>query len=181
MYLHFTENRLLTEKQSGYRRHHSTQHQLLYLTHNLYKSLDDGRDFTAIYLDISKYFDKIWHVGLIQKCKYEFGITGTLLDWIESCLYHRQQRIIIQGVPELSEHIFLAGYCYCMATDKRMAVKLTGYFFQQLILNTIPSWGRSMTAVSFYARSITGIAFFALLPNFAQSDHYEKIELPCTP
>ena len=75
MYSHFTENALLTEKQSGYRRHQSAQHQLLYLTHNLYKALDDVRDFTAIYLDISEYFDKSWHVGLTHKCRHEFGIT----------------------------------------------------------------------------------------------------------
>ena len=30
MYSHFTENALSTEKQSGYRRHQSAQHQLLY-------------------------------------------------------------------------------------------------------------------------------------------------------
>ena len=98
MYTHFTENALLTEKQSGYRRYHSTQHQLLYLTHNLYKSFDDGRDFTAIYLDISKYFDKIWHVGLIHKCRHEFGLTGTLLDWVTSYLHLRQQRVIIRDM-----------------------------------------------------------------------------------
>ena len=98
MYSHFTENDLLTDKQSGYRRNHSTQHQLLYLTHNLYKSLDEGRDFTAIYLDISKYFDKIWHKGLLHKCRHEFGIAGSLLDWITSYLQDRRQRVIVGNV-----------------------------------------------------------------------------------
>ena len=64
IYEHATEYSLLTDKQSGYRQHHSTEQQLLYLTHNLYQSLDLGQDFTAIYLDITKYFDKIWHKGL---------------------------------------------------------------------------------------------------------------------
>ena len=69
IYEHITSNALLSDKQSGYRKNHSTELQLHYLTHKLYTSLDSGEDFTAIYLDISKYFDKIWHKGLLYKCK----------------------------------------------------------------------------------------------------------------
>lgn len=97
IYDHLTEHSLLTDKQSGYRRKHSTEQQLLYLTHNLYKALDSGNDFTAIYLDISKYFDKIWHVGLLHKCKHDFGITGILLSWLTSYLSDRQQRVQINN------------------------------------------------------------------------------------
>ena len=95
IYAHLTENSLLTEKQSGYRSNHSTEQQLLYLTHSMYKSLDSGRDFTAIYLDISKYFDKIWHKGLLHKCKHDFGITDSLFNWLESYLSDRNQRVRI--------------------------------------------------------------------------------------
>ena len=95
IYEHITEHDLLSEKQSGYRPYHGTQQQLLYLTHNLYRSLDIGHEFTAIYLDISKYFDKIWHKGLLFKCKHEFGISGRLLDWLTSYLKDRKQRVKI--------------------------------------------------------------------------------------
>ena len=95
IYSHITENKLLSEKQSGYRPRHNTQLQLTYLTHNIYKNLDDGRDFTAVYLDISKYFDKIWHQGLLTKCKYEFNIAGRLIDWLTSYLGDRRQRVVI--------------------------------------------------------------------------------------
>ena len=95
IYEHITKHSLLSEKQSGYRRNHSTELQLHYLTHNLYKSLDSGHDFTAVFLDISKYFDKIWHKGLIYKCEHEFGITGTLLLWLKSYLNDRSQRVQI--------------------------------------------------------------------------------------
>ena len=71
--------------------------QLHYLTHKLYTSLDSGEDFTAIYLDISKYFDKIWHKGLLYKCKNEFGITGSLLNWLKSYLSDRTQRVQIKN------------------------------------------------------------------------------------
>ena len=92
---HFSQNSLLTEKQSGYRRGHSAEQQLLYFTHNLYRSLDSGQDFTAIYLDISKYFDKIWHTGLLHKCRHDFGITDSLYDWLKSYLTDRRQRVRI--------------------------------------------------------------------------------------
>ena len=97
IYQHITDHSLLTEKQSGYRKNHSTELQLQYLTHNLYKSLDTGHDFTAIYLDISKYFDKIWHAGLLYKCQKEFGISGVLLNWLKSYLGDRTQRVQIQN------------------------------------------------------------------------------------
>ena len=48
-----------------YRPGHSTHLQLNYLTHNLYEVLDAGQELTAIFFDISKYFDKIWHEGLL--------------------------------------------------------------------------------------------------------------------
>ena len=93
IYNYLTSNELLTDRQSGYRPYHSTQLQLTYLTHTLHRTLDSGQDFTVIYLDISKYFDKIWHAGLLQKCKHSFGITGPLLTWLKSYLQDRTHRV----------------------------------------------------------------------------------------
>ena len=95
IYDHLSENALLSENQSGYRPHHSKQLQLAYMTDSLYKSLDKGQDFTAIYLDVTKYFDKIWHKGLLFKCENEFFITGPLLDWLKSYLTDRRQKVRI--------------------------------------------------------------------------------------
>ena len=96
IYRHVTDNDLLTERQSGYRPGQGTQLQLFYLSHKLYDSLDKGQDFTAIYLDISRYFDRIWHRGLIEKCKFEFGLTP-LTDWITSYLTDRRQRTFVNN------------------------------------------------------------------------------------
>ena len=54
-----------------------------------------GQDFTATYLDISKYFEKIWHRGLLFKCEHAFGISGRLLEWLTSYLKDRKQRVKI--------------------------------------------------------------------------------------
>ena len=95
IYDHLTENSLLSDKQSGYRPHHSTQLQLAYMTDNLYNSLDKGHDFTAVYLDVTKYFDKIWHQGLLFKCENDFSISGSLLGWLKSYLTDRRHKVRI--------------------------------------------------------------------------------------
>ena len=95
IYGHLIENELLTEKQSGYRPGHSTHIQLLYLSHQLYSSLDENNNFTAIFLDISKYFDKIWHEALLEKCKIQYNISGKLLSWLSSYLNDRSQTVRI--------------------------------------------------------------------------------------
>ena len=93
IYEHLTTNKLLSDKQSGYRPHHSTQLQLAHMTHKLYESLDQGHDFTTVYLDITKYFDKIWHAGLLYKCKTDFSITDKVCDWLKSYLTDRRHRV----------------------------------------------------------------------------------------
>ena len=65
------------------------------MTDNLYESLDKEHDFTALYLDVTKYFDKIWHQGLIFKCENEFFISGPLLRWLKSYLTDRRHKVRI--------------------------------------------------------------------------------------
>ena len=50
----------------------------------------------AVFLDISKAFDKVWHDGLIFKLRQN-GLSGGLLKLFESYLHHRQQRVVING------------------------------------------------------------------------------------
>ena len=48
----------------------------------------------AIFLDISKAFDKVWHDGLIFRLRQN-GVNGRLLKLFESYLHNRQQRVVI--------------------------------------------------------------------------------------
>ena len=50
----------------------------------------------AVFLDISKAFDKVWHDGLIFKLKQN-GVSGKLLMFFESYLCNRKQRVMING------------------------------------------------------------------------------------
>ena len=105
IYEHLSENNLLTEKQSGYRPGHSTHIQLLYLTHQLYSALNENKNFTAIFLDISKYFDKIWHEALIAKCEIQYNLSGSLLVWLKSYLQDRSQVVCVGSAISESKNI----------------------------------------------------------------------------
>ena len=49
--------------------------QLLAVTHEIYKSFDACLDVRAVFLDISKTFNKVWYQGLLYKLK-QSGILG---------------------------------------------------------------------------------------------------------
>ena len=98
IYEHLTDNQLLTHNQSGFCPGDSTINQLLYITHRIYAAFEEfpSHETCAVFLDISKAFDKVWHDGLILKLK-NHGISGPLLALIESYLSNRKQRIVLNG------------------------------------------------------------------------------------
>ena len=77
-YLH--TNNLMTKNQSGFRPGDSTTNQLLYLLDEIHQAFDSttSLEVRAVFLDISKAFDKVWHDGLIFKLEQN-GISGNLL------------------------------------------------------------------------------------------------------
>ena len=54
------------------------------------------KEVRAIFLDISKAFDKVWHPGLVQKLKQN-GISDNMLQILENFLSDRYQRVTING------------------------------------------------------------------------------------
>ena len=82
--------------QSGFRSGDSTVMQLSYIVHKIYKALEKGREVRAVFLDISKAFDRVWHRGLLAKLK-SLGVNGPMLIWFESYLSDRKQRVVIDG------------------------------------------------------------------------------------
>ena len=79
MFRFFIENELISPKQSGFKPCDSCINQLLAISHEIYKSFDEGFEVRGVFLDISKAFDKIWHEGLIFKLKQN-SISGKLLN-----------------------------------------------------------------------------------------------------
>ena len=58
--------------------------------------MEPSRETRAIFLDISKAFDKVWHEGLLFKLKHN-GIGGTLLEFIRNYFNDRYRRVVLNG------------------------------------------------------------------------------------
>ena len=88
-------DQLLTE-QSGFRKHHSTNDKLFELTQAVCQAQRLSTRVGAVFLDIEKAFDRIWHNGL----RYELlhmNAPALLLRWISSFLRDKTVKVRILG------------------------------------------------------------------------------------
>ena len=90
------ENNLIFNNQPGFRPDGSCINKLLSITHEIYKSFGDSLEVGAVFLDISKAFDKVWDKGLIFKLKQN-GISDRILNIITDFLSFRKQRFVLNG------------------------------------------------------------------------------------
>jgi hypothetical protein len=96
MYSFLASNSLLSKNQSGYRPGDSCINQLLSITTEIYEAFEDFDEVRALFLDISKAFDKVWYEGLLFKLERN-GIKGNLLRLIRDYLSNRKQRVVLNG------------------------------------------------------------------------------------
>ena len=96
VYSFLNSNNLISSNQSGFRPGDSTIFQLLSITSNIYESFEKYDETRAVFLDISKAFDKVWHEGMILKLKCN-GISGNLLKFFEDYFLNRFQRVVLNG------------------------------------------------------------------------------------
>ncbi|MES9991692.1 MAG: reverse transcriptase domain-containing protein, partial [Candidatus Thiodiazotropha sp.] len=97
LFNHFRDNNLLTSLQSGFIPGDSTVNQLTYLYNTFCEALDGGKEVRAVFCDISKAFDRVWHAGLLYKLEAA-GVTGEVLSWFKNYLSDRRQRVVLPGV-----------------------------------------------------------------------------------
>ena len=102
---YLTQNELITPHQSGFIPGDSTVYHLLNLYHDLCSAMDNNNTAHAIFFDISKAFDRVWHRGLIHKLE-AIGIRGKLLDWFRDYLSNRKQATVIKG--EMSDYSWIS-------------------------------------------------------------------------
>ena len=88
------DNSILTALQSGFVPGDSTVNQLIDLYNTFCKALDEGKEVRAVFCDISKAFDRVWHRGLLYKLR-RIGISGSLLSWFVNYLKGRRQRVVL--------------------------------------------------------------------------------------
>ena len=89
---------MITKNQSGFTPGDSGTNQLISLIHDIHKAFDDNSclEVRAVFLDMSKAFDKVWHEGLLHKLKQN-GIDGKILALLTNYLSNRRQRVVLNG------------------------------------------------------------------------------------
>ncbi|GFR11049.1 RNA-directed DNA polymerase from mobile element jockey [Trichonephila clavata] len=65
--VHLDKNNILIPEQHGFRPRHSTTHQLLRVVEFIKEANDRNQCTAAVFLDIQKAFDRVWHTGLLFK------------------------------------------------------------------------------------------------------------------
>ena len=102
---HMTRNTLHIDRQSGYKKHHSTETLLVKITNDLLVVADKKSATVMLLLDLSAAFDTVDHKKLLDILFVEIGIRGTALKWFKSFLTKRKQKVRIGDT--LSEEVIV--------------------------------------------------------------------------
>nr|KAG5697608.1 hypothetical protein BaRGS_001033 [Batillaria attramentaria] len=93
---HLEENHLLSNTQSAYRKNRSTEDQLVYLAQELEDAFQEKKKVLAIFVDLTKAFDKVWKPGLLLKLLNK-KVEGKMYRWIQDFLQYRTARVKLDG------------------------------------------------------------------------------------
>ena len=97
-------NDLITKHQHGFIKRRSTCTQLLESFQDWTLALNDKKCLDVLYLDFSRAFDTLVHSKLLHKLR-SYGVQHELLNWIESFLSGRSQRVLIDGHLSFSANV----------------------------------------------------------------------------
>ena len=84
----------LSSRQSGFRQQDGTEFQLLRLVQSWSEMLASSEYVGAVFFDLKKAFDKVWHAGLLRKLAAA-GVSGPAFLWLEDFLSERSQRTVV--------------------------------------------------------------------------------------
>ena len=96
LYNYITSHQMITPFQSGFVQGDSTIYQLLHTYHTFCEAIDSGKEVRAVFCDITKAFDRVWHKGFLHKLRC-LGVSDQVLKWFTSYLSGRKQRVVING------------------------------------------------------------------------------------
>jgi hypothetical protein len=100
---------LILSRQFGFRDKHATTDQIHRITNTIERAYEENKICSAIFLDVAQAFDKVWHVGLMNKLKNTLPsqFTQLLQSYITGRMFRIKQeeaystiREIKAGVPQ---------------------------------------------------------------------------------
>lgn len=74
-------------------------------TEILVKAIDAGHQADVIYTDFSKAFDNVSHKLLMTKLR-AYGVSGTLLEWLNSYLADRFFFVVVNGYKSAQRRVW---------------------------------------------------------------------------
>lgn len=129
---------VIPDCQFGFLQGRSTTWQLLSVLNDWHNALDTGHTIHALFLDVSKAFDRVDHALLIARCR-SIGICNASLQWIESYLSGRSIVSCVDG--ELSQQL--------PVSSGVPQGSVLGPLFFLVFFSTLPAAIKESTAVSF--------------------------------
>jgi len=88
---HAENNSLFPDRQSAYRRYHSTETVVMSVLNDVIRAADEGKVTCLVLLDLSAAFDTVDHDILLDVLRRRFLVDGAALEWFRSYLRGRTQ------------------------------------------------------------------------------------------
>lgn len=93
---HLESRTVIPRQQFGFKRGHSTNHQLVRLTQSIQQSFARGQSVGMILLDVEKAYDSVWQDAILHKMKLA-GFPQYILKLLHSFLKNRSFQVIVDG------------------------------------------------------------------------------------
>lgn len=89
-------NNTMAQYQSGFRKQHSTITAGTKVVNDIIEALDDKKYCAALFIDLSKAFDTVDHITLLNKL-FDIGLSSQAVGWFKNYLTARTQRVHTAG------------------------------------------------------------------------------------
>ena len=97
------QKNIIPDHQFGFRKHHSTIEQVNRVYSIARNSIEEGKYCTAVFIDVSQAFDKVWHPGLIFKLQQIFPLNIWILlkSYLDNRHFMVKHKNEVTGITEI--------------------------------------------------------------------------------